>query len=87
VLQFLEAEFPKMFEKIRFGTPEKVKDWHENMLGLTTDLDMFGPPVKVGIGLKPVSMQGSDRLIAAALDYAIATGRKSVTFVSRCSRC
>jgi isocitrate dehydrogenase len=83
VLEFLKTEFPKMFEKIRFGTPDKVTDWRSHMLGLTTDLDIFGPPVQVGIGLKPVSMQGSERLISAAVEYAIANGRKSVTLVHK----
>jgi len=83
ILQLLEEEFPKMFAKIRFGTPEKVKAWHEANLDLTTDLDQFGAPVQVGIGLKPVSLQGSERLVSAAIEYAIANNRKSVTLVHK----
>jgi isocitrate dehydrogenase len=40
-------------------------------------------PETSGIGIKPVSREGSERLIRAALDYAIAHKRKSVTFVHK----
>src|SRR5947207_15054468 len=56
VLEFMQAEFPKMFEKIRFGTAEKVTEWRSRNPTLTTDIDLFGVPVQVGVGLKPVSM-------------------------------
>jgi isocitrate dehydrogenase len=36
-----------------------------------------------GIGIKPISEFGSKRLIRAALDYAVARGRKSVTLVHK----
>ncbi len=36
-----------------------------------------------GIGVKPVSKEGSERLIRAAIDYAIAQNRKSVTLVHK----
>jgi isocitrate dehydrogenase len=36
-----------------------------------------------GIGLKPVSETGSKRLVRAALRYALANGRKSVTLVHK----
>jgi isocitrate dehydrogenase len=36
-----------------------------------------------GVGLKPISITGSKRLIRAALRYAIANGRKSVTLVHK----
>ncbi|MBM3262816.1 MAG: NADP-dependent isocitrate dehydrogenase [candidate division Zixibacteria bacterium] len=36
-----------------------------------------------GIGIKPISESGSKRLIAAAIDYAIAENRKSVTLVHK----
>src|SRR6202035_3367055 len=41
------------------------------------------PAVEVGIGIKPVSHLGSNRLIAAAIRYAIANKKKSVTFVHK----
>jgi isocitrate dehydrogenase len=40
-------------------------------------------PETSGIGIKPVSREGSERLIRAALEYAIAHKRKSVTFVHK----
>ena len=36
-----------------------------------------------GIGIKPVSRTGSERLIRAALQYAVSHGRKSVTLVHK----
>ncbi|SDD73013.1 NADP-dependent isocitrate dehydrogenase [Aquimonas voraii] len=40
-------------------------------------------PETSGIGIKPVSREGSERLIRAAIEYAIANGRKSVTIVHK----
>jgi len=40
-------------------------------------------PDTSGIGVKPVSREGSERLIRAALDYAIRHNRKSVTLVHK----
>jgi len=40
-------------------------------------------PATSAIGIKPVSREGSERLIRAALDYAIAHKRKSVTLVHK----
>jgi isocitrate dehydrogenase len=40
-------------------------------------------PNTSGIGIKPVSREGSERLIRAALDYAILNKRKSVTLVHK----
>ena len=40
-------------------------------------------PESSAIGIKPVSVQGSERLIRAAIDYAIANNRRSVTLVHK----
>ncbi len=40
-------------------------------------------PATSGVGIKPVSKDGSQRLIGAAIDYAIAHKRKSVTLVHK----
>jgi len=40
-------------------------------------------PETSGIGIKPVSKEGSERLIRSALEYAIANKRKSLTFVHK----
>src|SRR5687768_10890179 len=37
----------------------------------------------VGVGIKPVSKPGTERLVRAAIQYAIAQQRKSVTFVHK----
>ena len=40
-------------------------------------------PATSGIGIKPVSREGSERLLRAAFDYAIRHGRKSVNMVHK----
>jgi len=40
-------------------------------------------PATVGIGIKPVSRPGSERLIRSAIQYAIANKRKSLTLVHK----
>jgi isocitrate dehydrogenase len=47
--------------------------------------ERFGWDIKEdsGLGIKPVSISGSKRLIRAAINYAVAEGRKSVTLVHK----
>jgi len=47
--------------------------------------ERFGWSIRddAGLGLKPVSRMGSERLVRAALRYAISHGRKSVTLVHK----
>jgi len=40
-------------------------------------------PETTGVGLKPVSKEGSERLIRAAIEYAVTEKRKSVTLVHK----
>ncbi|MFQ5515337.1 MAG: NADP-dependent isocitrate dehydrogenase [Myxococcota bacterium] len=40
-------------------------------------------PKTSGIGIKPVSREGTERLVRAAVEYAIANGRRSVTLVHK----
>ena len=40
-------------------------------------------PATSGIGVKPVSREGTDRLVRAAIKYAIANDRKSITLVHK----
>jgi len=40
-------------------------------------------PETSGIGIKPVSKEGTERLVRSALDYTIAQGRKSLTLVHK----
>jgi isocitrate dehydrogenase len=81
ILDFLEKEFPNEFKKIRFGTKVASDQWLKQLQAL-------GAPVRpavvdVGIGIKPVSYLGTIRLIHAAILYAIANKRKSVTIVHK----
>jgi len=81
VLALLEKEFPKQFAKIRFGTEKAAKDWQ-------AQLEKSGAPkrdvgIEVGVGIKPVSKLGTERLVHSAIEYAIKHGRKSVTLVHK----
>lgn len=78
VLDFIAREFPKNFEKIRFGTKPKAEEFWK-AVGATN----FPSDVKVGVGIKPVSYSGSVRLIHSAIGYAIKNQRKSVTLVHK----
>ena len=78
VLDFLQRNFPKQFAKVRFGTQEQVNEYMRQ-----TSSGHGAPPVEVGIGIKPVSAVGTIRLVKAAIDYAIAHNRKSVTIVHK----
>ena len=40
-------------------------------------------PESSGIGIKPVSRDGTERLVRAAINFAIRNGRKSITFVHK----
>ena len=81
MLDFLQQNFPKRFDKIRFGTLEKNAEW-------LAKLEAIGAPhrelpVQVGIGIKPVSRLGTERLVHSAISYAIDNKRKSVTLVHK----
>ncbi len=80
MLDFLEKSDPKAFKKIRFGTEEKATAFLKEA-GL--DPGAGSAKVNVGIGIKPVSMVGTQRLVRAAIDYAITHKRKSVTLVHK----
>ncbi|MFZ5990241.1 MAG: NADP-dependent isocitrate dehydrogenase [Deinococcota bacterium] len=58
LLEFLKAEFPKAYGKIRF-------------------------PETAGVGIKPISQEGTYRLVEAAINYAIANNLPSVTLVHK----
>lgn len=78
VLDFLQRNFPEQFAKVRFGTQEKVNEYMRQ-----ASSGHGAPPVEVGIGIKPVSAIGTIRLVKAAIDYALAHNRKSVTIVHK----
>jgi len=60
------------------GTPEakRIIEFLHDELGWTIRADS-------GIGIKPISITGSKRLVRAALQYAQRSGRKSVTLVHK----
>ena len=81
VLAFLEKEFPKDFAKVRFGSAKAGAEWQKQ-------LESVGMPARetslqVGIGFKPVSFLGTERLLHSAISYAIKEKRKSVTIVHK----
>jgi isocitrate dehydrogenase len=81
VLDFLAREFPKEAGKVRFGTKEKCDQWQKQ-------LESIGSPkrdnkVEVGIGFKPISYLGTERLVHSAIGYAIQNKRKNVTLVHK----
>jgi isocitrate dehydrogenase len=78
ILDFLEKEFPNAFQKIRFGTADKARQFWTSV-----GAKDFPSDVRVGIGIKPVSYSGSVRLIHSAISYAIQNKRKSVTMVHK----
>jgi isocitrate dehydrogenase len=81
VLDFFAREFPKEFKKVRFGTIDASREWQRQ-------LEEIGAPkrevaVQVGVGLKPVSYLGTERLVHSAIAYAVQNKRKSVTLVHK----
>lgn len=63
------------------GSPEaqKVIDFLENEMGV----NKIRFPQDCGIGVKPVSREGSERLIRAAIQYTIDQNRSSLTLVHK----
>ncbi|HEX4347430.1 MAG TPA: isocitrate dehydrogenase (NADP(+)) [Vicinamibacterales bacterium] len=81
ILDFLAKEFPKEFKKIRFGSAQASAEWQKELEGI-------GAPkrevdVQVGVGFKPISYLGTERLVHSAIAYAIINKRKSVTLVHK----
>ncbi|MEI7643515.1 MAG: NADP-dependent isocitrate dehydrogenase [Chloroflexales bacterium] len=77
VLDFFQATYPKDFGKVRFGTAAKTDEFL-GMIGHAPE-----GKVDVGVGIKAVSRLGTERLVGAAIEYAITFGRKSVTLVHK----
>jgi len=81
VLDFFAKEFPEEFRKVRFGTAEAARDWQAQLEAIGAPAREVG--VEVGIGLKPISYLGTERLVHSAIGYAVKFGRKSVTLVHK----
>jgi len=65
------------------GSPEAKKVFEFMQANFPQMYKKVRFPESSGIGFKPVSREGSERLIRAALDYAIKHKRKSVTLVHK----
>ncbi len=63
------------------GTPEvrKLREFLEKELGVTK----IRFPETSGLGIKPVSEEGTSRLMRAAIEYALGASRRSVTIVHK----
>ncbi|MDO4263306.1 MAG: NADP-dependent isocitrate dehydrogenase [Deinococcus sp.] len=63
------------------GTPERdqLRDFLMNTLGV----DQIRFPDTTGLGIKTVSREGTERLVRAAIQYAIDNGRRSVALVHK----
>jgi isocitrate dehydrogenase len=80
-MRFLVDSFPDQAAKIRFGSADRVEKWQTQLE--STGIGHRDLPVEVGIGIKPVSYLGTERLVHSALTHAIQEGRKSVTLVHK----
>ena len=81
LLAFIEKEFPKDFKKIRFGTAGAGAEWQAALEGVGAA--KRETPLTVGIGIKPVSYLGTERLVHSAIGYALKNKRRSLTLVHK----
>ena len=58
---------------------EKVKSFFINEMGVTN----IRFPDTCSLGVKPVSIEGTERLVRAAIDYALSHGQNSLTLVHK----
>ncbi len=65
------------------GTPENMKFKELLKENFPTEYDKIRFPETSGIGIKPVSKEGSDRLVRAALQWALDNKRRNVTLVHK----
>jgi isocitrate dehydrogenase len=84
ILDLLRDKLPKEFKKVRFGTAERGREFIEPaMRGTGMEPTPGDYAVAVGVGIKPVSRLGSERLIWAAIEYALREKRRSLTLVHK----
>ncbi len=67
--------------EFEYGTPqvEKLKKFLIEEMGVT----QIRFPNTSSLGIKPVSLEGTERLVRAALEYALENNRKSLTLVHK----
>lgn len=63
------------------GTPErdKLRDFLMNEMGVTK----IRFPETSGLGIKPISREGTERLVRSAMEYAVANGLKKLTIIHK----
>ncbi|MEA5556254.1 isocitrate dehydrogenase (NADP(+)) [Nodularia spumigena] len=84
VLDFMAKEFPKEFKKVRFGTTAAAAEWQAMLEAIgAPKRDQTALTPHVGIGFKPVSYLGTERLVHSAIAYALKEKRRSVTIVHK----
>jgi isocitrate dehydrogenase len=81
LLDFLAKEFPKDAAKVRFGTKQRNDEWSQQLT--TIGAPKRDMPVECGLGIKPISRLGTERLVHSAISYAIQNKRKNVTLVHK----
>src|SRR5438128_1408277 len=81
LLDFFEKEFPKDFKKIRFGSAAAAAEWQQQLESIGAPKRSVG--IEVGVGLKPVSRLGTERLVHSAIGYAVKYQRKNLTLVHK----
>ncbi len=69
--------------EFREGSPEAAKFMALLKEAFPKEFGKIRFPDSSGIGLKPVSREGSERLIRAAIDYALREKRRSLTLVHK----
>jgi len=67
--------------EFEFGTADNKKFMELFKNNFTAEYDRIRFPDTTGIGIKPISIEGTERLIRAAINWALKYHRKSVTLV------
>ncbi|HYE61869.1 MAG TPA: isocitrate dehydrogenase (NADP(+)) [Phycisphaerales bacterium] len=92
MLAFMQQNFPKDFAKVRFGTQQQSGEWQKQLEAIGSPTRAANePPLAtvdspfgfVGIGIKPVSYLGTERLVHSAIAYALKNKRRNVTLVHK----
>ncbi len=83
LLDFMAQAFPKDFAKVRFGDAQRAADWQKQLEAIGAPKRDGAGNVMVGVGLKPISYLGTERLVHSAISYALKNNRRSVTLVHK----
>jgi len=69
--------------EFQYGTPEAGKFKQLLKESFPNEFAKIRFPETVGVGIKPISVEGTERLIRAAIQWALANKRKSVNIVHK----